>query len=262
MGLLSGKKILVTGVITERSIAYGVAKAIAREGGEVALTYQLDKFKDRALEMAKSCNSELVFQCDVSEDQQITSLAKNVQEKWTTLDGFVHSIAYSPKEGVGGDIISNSTREAFQVSQDISAYSLIALAKELVPLIEGRQAGSIVSMTYLGSQRAIPNYNLMGVAKASLESINRYLAASLGKRNIRVNAISPGPIRTTAAAGISGFSKLMQAAAAITPLGRNITIDEVGNVAAFLLSDYASAITGEILYADGGYNIAAGGDEV
>lgn len=260
MGFLAGKKILVTGVITERSIAYGVAKAIAREGGEVALTYQIEKVRDRAVEMAKNCGSHLVFQCDVADDAQIASLAKNVREQWGSIDGFVHSIAFAPKEGVGGDIIANSTREAFRISQDISAYSLIALTKELLPLMEGKN-GSIVSMTYLGSQRAIPNYNLMGVAKASLEAVNRYLAASLGPKNIRVNSCSPGPIRTTAAAGISGFSKLMQSAAAITPLRRNVSIDEVGNVAAFLLSDLASAITGEIIFVDGGYNIAAGGEE-
>lgn len=260
MGFLSGKKILVTGVITERSIAFGVAKALAREGADIALTYQIDKVKDRAMEMAKACGSDTIFQCDVSDDAQIKALADNVKASWGgVLDGFVHSIAYAPKEGVGGDFVANASREAFRISQDISAYSLVALTQALLPMMEGRPA-SIVSMTYLGSQRAIPNYNMMGVAKASLEAANRYLAACLGPKNIRVNALSPGPIRTTAAAGISGFGKLMQAAAAITPLRRNVSIDEVGNAAAFLLSDLASAITGQVIMVDGGYSIAAGGE--
>lgn len=260
MGFLNGKKFLVTGVITERSIAYGVAKALAREGAEIALTYQIDKVRARTLDMAKACGSEHAFQCDVSDDQQIEALAASVNAIWPHLDGFVHSIAFAPKDGVGGDFVAQSSREAFLVSQDISAYSLIALTRALLPMMEGRPA-SIVSMTYLGSQRAIPNYNLMGLAKASLEAANRYLAASLGPKNIRVNALSPGPIRTTASAGISGFGQLMKAAAAITPLRRNVTIDEVGNAAAFLLSDLSSAITGQVIYADGGYVIAAGGEE-
>lgn len=261
MGFLSGKKFLVTGVITERSIAYGVAKALAREGAQIALTYQIDKVRERALEMAKNCGSDLVFQCDVADDAHIRSLATQVKSAWSDgFDGFVHSIAFAPKEGVGGDFVANAHREAFRIAQDISAYSLVALTQALLPMMENRPA-SIVSMTYLGSQRAIPNYNMMGVAKASLEAINRYLAGSLGPKNIRVNCLSPGPIRTTAAAGIAGFGQLMKAAAAITPLRRNVTIDEVGNAAAFLLSDLASAITGQVIYVDGGYNIAAGGEE-
>ena len=262
MALLSGKKILVTGVLSNRSIAYGIAKAARREGAEIALTYQNERFKDRVSEMAKELGSDLALPCEVTDDAQITSLFDQLGKTWNNLDGLVHAIAFAPREAIAGDFLEGISREAFRQAHDISSYSFAALAKAAVPLLQ--KNSSLVTLTYLGSERVVPNYNTMGLAKASLEASVRYLAASLGAKGIRVNGISAGPIKTLAAAGISGFSKILKFVEEHAPLRRNVTTEDVGNAAAFLLSDLAAAITGEILYVDGGFShvvagISAGG---
>jgi enoyl-[acyl-carrier protein] reductase I len=259
MGFLAGKKILITGLLSNRSIAYGVAAAAHREGAELAFTYQNDRFLDRITEMSKEFGSSLVFPCDVSSDDEITALFDRLAEHWDGLDGLVHSIAYAPREALAGDFLDALSREAFRVSQDISAYSFPALAKAARSMMHGRR-GSLVTMTYLGAERTMPNYNVMGMAKASLEAAVRYMAVSLGPQGIRVNAISAGPIKTLAAAGIGSFSKLLSYNERHAPLRRNVTIEEVGNACAFLLSDLASGMTGEIMYVDGGFNTTALGN--
>lgn len=256
MGLLTGKKILITGMISERSIAYGIAKACHEQGAELAFTYVVDKLEDRVRKMAASFDSCLVFRCDVQDDDEIQQVFNQLSQHWTQLDGLVHAIAFAPREALGGDFLENITREAFQVAHDVSAYSLPALAKAAKPMMAGHSS-AIVALTYLGAVRAVPNYNVMGLAKASLEAAIRFTAASVGKEGIRCNGISAGPIKTLAASGIGGFSKLLNHVAENNPLRRNVTIEEVGNVAAFLLSDLSSGITGEITYVDGGYSISA-----
>lgn len=259
MGFLAGKRVLITGLLSNRSIAYGIAGAARREGAELAFTYQSERFAERVADMAKGFGSELVFPCDVSSDEEIEAVFARLGERWDGLDGLVHSIAYAPREALGGDFLDGLSREAFRVSQDISAYSFAALAKAALPMMQGRQA-SLVTLSYLGAVRTMPNYNVMGLAKASLEASVRYLAASLGPRGIRANAISAGPIKTLAAAGISSFGKLLAYNERQAPLRRNVTIEEVGNAAAFLLSDLASGITGEVLYVDAGFNTTALGN--
>lgn len=259
MGFLAGKKILITGLLSNRSIAYGVAAAAHREGAELAFTYQNDRFLDRVTEMAQEFGSSLVFPCDVSTDAEITVLFDSLARRWDGLDGLVHSIAYAPREALAGDFLDALTREAFRVSQEVSAYSFPALAKAARPMLHGRR-GSLVTMTYLGAVRTMPNYNIMGMAKASLEAAVRYTAVSLGPEGIRVNAISAGPIKTLAAAGIGSFGRLLAYNERHAPLRRNVTIEEVGNACAFLLSDLASGITGEIMYVDGGFNTTALGN--
>ena len=257
MALLSGKKILVTGVISNRSIAYGVAKAARREGAEIALTYQNERFKDRVTEMAKELGSDMALPCEVTSDSEIKALFDQLGQRWEALDGLVHAIAFAPREAIAGDFLEGISREAFQQAHDISAYSFAALAKSALPLLN--QNSSLLTLTYLGSVRVVPNYNTMGLAKASLEASVRYLAASLGPRGIRVNGISAGPIKTLAAAGISGFGKILKFVEEHAPLRRNVTTEDVGNAAAFLLSDLAAAVTGEILYVDAGFsNVVAG----
>jgi len=258
MALLSGKKILVTGVLSNRSIAYGVAKAARREGADIALTYQNERFKDRVTEMAKELGSSIALPCEVTSDSEIQSLFEQLGQRWQTLDGLVHAIAFAPREAIAGDFLEGISREAFRQAHDISAYSFAALAKAALPLMKGRNA-SLVTLTYLGSTRVVPNYNTMGLAKASLEASVRYLAASLGPQGIRVNGISAGPIKTLAAAGISGFSKILKFVAEHAPLRRNVTTEDVGNAAAFLLSDLAAAVTGEILYVDAGFSHVVAG---
>jgi enoyl-[acyl-carrier protein] reductase I len=258
MALLSGKKILVTGVLSNRSIAYGIARAARREGAEIALTYQNERFKDRVTEMAQELGSKLALQCEVTSDAEIKSLFEKLRSHWDGLDGLVHAIAFAPREAIAGELLDGLSREAFAQAHDISAYSFPALAKAALPMMEGRKA-SLVTLTYLGSVRVVPHYNTMGLAKASLEAAVRYLASNLGPRGIRVNGISAGPIKTLAAAGISGFGKILKFVEEHAPLRRNVTIDEVGNVAAFLLSDLASAVTGEILYVDSGFSQVVGG---
>lgn len=258
MGFLADRKILITGVLSNRSIAYGVARACRREGATLAFTYVNEDLKDRVTKLATEFGSCPVFPCDVADDGQIDALFDALKREWGGLDGLLHSIAFAPREALAGDFLNAITREAFGIAHDISSYSLAALAKGARPLMQGRP-GSIVTLTYLGAVRSVPNYNVMGLAKASLEANVRYLATCLGPEGLRANGISAGPIKTLAAAGIGNFSKLLSRFEARAPLHRGITIDEVGNVAAFLFSDLASAITGEIVYVDGGYSTVAVG---
>jgi enoyl-[acyl-carrier protein] reductase I len=258
MGFLAGKKILVTGMISNRSIAYGVAKCCHREGAELAFTYQGDKVRDRVMGLAGEFSaSPLAFPCDVGSDEEIAAMYAQLGKHWDGLDGLVHSIAYVPKDALDGSYIDNVTRENFRIAHDISSYSFTALAKAGLPMMEGRNA-AMLTMTYLGAVRSVPHYNVMGLAKASLESSVYYLAAGLGPRGIRVNGLSAGPIKTLAASGIADFNKLLAWGEKNSPLRRNVTIEEVGNTAAFLLSDLASGITGEITYVDSGFNSTAG----
>src|SRR5262245_22650616 len=257
MGLLSGKKILVTGIISNRSIAFGIAKAARREGAEIALTYQNERFKDRVTDMARELGSGIALPCEVTSDAEIGELFKNLSSHWKSLDGLVHAIAFAPREAIEGDFLDGISRAAFATAHDISSYSFAALAKGALPMLS--KNASLLTLTYLGAERVVPNYNTMGLAKASLEAAVRYMAGSLGPKGIRVNGISAGPIKTLAAAGIGGFSKILKFVEANAPLRRNVTTDEVGNVAAFLLSDLASAVTGEILHVDSGFSQVVGG---
>ena len=258
MGFLAGKKILITGVLSKRSIAYGVAHACQREGATLAFTYVNDELKDRVVKIAAEFGTVPVLPCDVAKDDDIDALFASLASEWGALDGLLHAIAFAPREALAGDFLDGMSRDAFAVAHDISSYSFAALAKGARPLMQGRK-GALVTLTYLGALRALPNYNVMGLAKASLEANVRYLAACLGPEGIRVNGISAGPIKTLAAAGIGGFSKIQRFVEKNAPLRRNVTIDEVGNVAAFLLSDLASGITGEITYVDCGFSIVAAG---
>ncbi len=254
MGFLQDKKILITGVASNRSIAWGIAQAMHREGAQLAFSYQGEKLKARAEKFAAECGSDIVLPLDVSSDEEIDTAFKELGNSWDGLDSIVHSIAFAPREQLEGGYADAVTREGFALAHDISAYSFAALAKAGREMMQGRN-GSLIAMTYLGAVRTVPNYNVMGVAKASLEANVRYLADSLGPEGIRVNAVSAGPIRTLAAAGISNFRSMLEEAEAKTPLRRNVTIDEVGNAAAFLCSDLASGITGDVLYVDSGYHI-------
>ena len=256
MALLSDKKILLTGLLSNRSIAYGIARAAQREGATLAFTYAGDKLKERVVDLAGDFGGGLILPCDVSRDDEIAGVFDTLGSEWGGLDGLVHSIAFAPREALAGDFLDGLTREGFAIAHDISSYSLAALAKGARPLMKGRN-GALVALTYLGAVRALPNYNVMGLAKASLEAAVRYMAASLGPKGIRVNAVSAGPIKTLAAAGIASFGKLLAYNAKQAPLRRNVTIDEVGNAAAFLCSDLASGITGEVTYVDGGFNTTA-----
>jgi len=258
MGFLAGKRVLITGLLSNRSIAYGVAKAARREGAELAFTYQIERFKDRVTGMAGEFGSSLAFPCDVASDAEIEALFSELGKKWGTLDGVVHAIAFAPREAIAGDFLDGLSREAFRIAHDVSSYSFPALAKAALPLMQGR-SGALVTLTYLGADRVVPGYNTMGLAKASLEASVRYLAASLGPKGVRVNAVSAGPIKTLAASGISGFSKILKYVEENSPLRRNVSTEDVGNVAAFLLSDLAAAVTGEIVYADAGFNTVVGG---
>ena len=258
MGFLQDKKILITGLLSNRSIAYGIAAACHREGATLAFTYQHEDIKDRVTQLAGDFGSTPVLPCDVSDDAQIEQLFASLKNEWDGLDGVVHSIAFAPREALKGGFLDGLTREAFRIAQDVSAYSFAALAKAALPLMEGRK-GALLTLSYLGATRAVPNYNVMGVAKASVEATVRYLAADLGPKGIRVNGISAGPIKTLAAAGISGFGKILKAVEDHSPLRRNVTIDDVGNTAAFLLSDLAAGITAEVTYVDGGFNAVLAG---
>ncbi|MFZ2649261.1 MAG: enoyl-ACP reductase FabI [Burkholderiaceae bacterium] len=257
MGFLAGKRLLITGVLSNRSIAYGIARACHREGAELAFSYQGERFKDRVSEFAQDFDSRLVYDCDVSDDAQIERLFSALAQAWPQFDGFVHSIGYAPKDSITGEFLDGLSREAFRIAHDISSYSFPAMAKFALP---GLRAGSaLLTLTYLGAVRSVPNYNTMGLAKASLEASVRYLAANLGPRGIRVNAISAGPIKTLAASGIKDFGKILEVVANNAPLRRNVTIDDVGNVAAFLLSPLAAGVTSEITYVDGGFSHAMAG---
>ncbi|MDD5404647.1 MAG: enoyl-ACP reductase FabI [Sulfuricella sp.] len=263
MGFLANKKILITGLISNRSIAYGIAQAMRREGAELAFSYQGEKIRDRVSELARELGSELVLPCDVASDEEIDNLFGALGKHWDGLDGLVHSIAFVPKQALAGDYVDAVTREYFRIAHDISSYSFVALAKAGLPMMQGRNA-ALLTLSYLGAERYVPHYNVMGLAKASLEANVRYMATSLGPKGIRVNAISAGPIKTLAASGIADFGKLLSYNEKHSPLRRNVTIEEVGNVAAFMCSDLASGMTGEITYVDGGFNITALGnaDEV
>lgn len=259
MGFLNGKKALIVGLASNRSIAYGIAQAFFEQGAELAFTYQNEKLKERVERMATEFNSKLTFPCDVASDDAIHAVFKELGRKWEQLDILIHSVAYAPADQIGGDYVDNATREGFHIAHDISAYSLVGLAKAALPMMQGTQ-GSILTLSYFGAEKAVPNYNVMGIAKASLEAAVRYLAASLGRRGLRVNAISAGPLKTLASAGIKDFRKIQNAYASIAPLGRNITTAEVGNTAAFLCSDLASGITGEVVHVDAGYHAVSMAD--
>ncbi len=253
MGFLTGKRALIVGVATDRSIAWGIAQAMHREGAELAFTYQNERLRERVQPLAESVGSRLTAQLDVESDEQIERAFDLLERDWGHLDILVHALAYAPREALTGALIDNTTREAFRIAHDISSYSLTALARAARPLMEGR-AGALLTLSYLGAVRSIPNYNVMGLAKASLEANVRFLAADLGPLGIRVNGLSAGPIKTLAAAGIAGFRKMHARVAEAAPLRRNVTLEDVGNAAAFLCSDLAAGITGEVLYVDGGFN--------
>lgn len=256
MGFLSGKKALIVGVASKLSIATGIGQAFHREGAEIALTYQNDKLKSRVDGFAETWNSNLVFPCDVSKDEEIDAVMSELEKAWGHIDIIVHSVGFAPGHELDGDYVDATTREGFAIAHDISSYSFVALAKAARPLMRDRNA-ALLTLSYLGANRTLPNYNVMGLAKASLEANVRYMAGSLGPENIRVNAISAGPIRTLAASGIKSFRKMLNENEKQTPLRRNVTIEEVGNAAAFLCSDLASGISGEILFVDGGFNTTA-----
>jgi enoyl-[acyl-carrier protein] reductase I len=252
MGFLTGKKLLITGVLSNRSIAYGIARACKQQGAELAFSYVGERFKGRITEFAAEFGSDLIFDCDVGDDAQIEKLFQDLSATWPKFDGFVHSIGFAPREAIAGDFLEGLSREAFRIAHDISAYSFPAMAKAALPYLNDKAA--LLTLSYLGSVRLVPNYNTMGLAKASLEASVRYLAGSLGPKGIRVNGISAGPIKTLAASGIKDFGKLLGVVASAAPLRRNVTIEDVGNVAAFMLSDLAGGVTAEITYVDAGFS--------
>ncbi len=253
MGFMVGKRALIVGLASNRSIAWGIAKAFAREGAELAFTYQNDRLKPRVEKMAAELGSNLTYPMDVAHDSEIDDAFRALDKDWDGLEVLVHSVGFAPRDQLAGNYVESVTREGFQIAHDISSYSLAALAKAALPLMEGRDA-AILTLTYLGAVRAVPHYNVMGLAKASLEANVRFLAADLGPKGIRVNGISAGAIKTLAAAGIAGFRKMLTHMEKVSPIRRNVTPDDVGNAAAFLCSDLAAGIAGEILYVDGGYN--------
>jgi enoyl-[acyl-carrier protein] reductase I len=258
MAFLQDKKILITGLLSNRSIAYGIAKAASREGAQLAFTYQGEDIRERVQKLAADFGSAPVLPCDVTQDEQIDALFTSLKSEWGHLDGVVHSIAFAPREALKGEFLDGLTRDAFKMAHDISSYSFAALAKGAMPLMAGRP-GALITLSYLGAIRTVPHYNVMGLAKASLEACVRYLATNLGPQGIRVNGISAGPIKTLAAAGIGDFGKILKYVEENAPMRRNVTIDEVGNVAAFLLSDLATGVAGEITYVDNGFNTTVGG---
>ena len=256
MGFLAGKRVLIFGVASNRSLAWGIAQAMHREGAELAFAFQGERLKERVEKLAGQCDSDIVVPCDVEDDEQIEAVFEHLDDYWDSLDIIVHSVAFAPKEMLEGDYLDNISREGFNTAHDISSYSLAAIAKAGRHMMQNREDAAIITMSYLGAVRAFPGYNVMGLAKASLEANVRYLAHSLGPEGIRVNAISAGPIKTLAAKGISGFNKIIQHVEQSAPLRRNVTIEEIGNTSAFLCSNLASGITGEIIYVDAGYHTA------
>ena len=253
MGFLAGKKVLIVGLATDRSIAWGIAQAMHREGAELAFTFQNDRIKDRVIDLAGQVGSQLVMPMDVSFDEQIAEAFAGLKTAWDGLDVIVHSVGFAPRDALTGGFVEATTRENFRIAHDISSYSLTALAAAGAPMMAGR-AGSLLTLSYLGAVRSVPAYNVMGLAKASLEANVRFLAADLGPKGIRANAISAGPIKTLAAAGIPGFRKMLHHVEKAAPLRRSVTTEDVGNAAAFLCSDLAAGITGEVLYVDAGYS--------
>ncbi|ADV33814.1 enoyl-[acyl-carrier-protein] reductase [Candidatus Blochmanniella vafra str. BVAF] len=261
MALLNNKRILITGVANSKSIACGIAKALHREGAELAFTYHTDKLRSRVYEIAKLYSfNEIILPCDVSSDSSIEKLFVELKKSWSQFDGFVHSIAFAPTEQLRGDYVNSVTRLGFEVSHMISSYSFVGMAKVCRSML--RKNSSLLSLTYLGSNRVVPNYNVMGLAKASLESNVKYMANAMGADSIRVNAISSGPLKTLASSGILNFKKMLSFYAKHSPIRRNVTIEEVGNVAAFLCSNLSSGITGEIIYVDGGFNTISGTEDM
>src|SRR5690349_18906379 len=253
MGFLSGKRALIVGVASERSIAWGIAQAMHAQGAELAFTYVNEKFKDRVQPLAESLGSKICVQLDVTNDAEIDAAFATLKKEWGSLDIVVHAVAYAPREALAGGFVDSTSREDFKVAHDISSYSLTALARAGRPLMQGR-AGALLTLSYLGAERSMPSYNVMGLAKASLEANVRYLAADLGPQAIRVNAISAGPIKTLAAAGIGGFRRILAHVAQVAPLKRNVTLEDIGNAAVFLCSPMAAGITGEILHVDNGFS--------
>jgi enoyl-[acyl-carrier protein] reductase I len=254
---LQGKKILITGVLSNRSIAYGIAKACHAQGAELAFTYVGERFKERITDFAAEFNSTLIFDCDVGSDEQIAALFSDLSKTWPHFDGLVHAIGFAPREAIAGEFLDGLSREGFKIAHDISAYSFPAMAKAALPMLTPTAA--LLTLTYLGAEKVVPNYNTMGLAKASLEASVRYLASGLGPKGIRVNGISAGPIKTLAASGIKDFGNILKFVETHAPLRRNVTTEQVGNVAAFLLSDLASGVTGEITYVDSGFSTVTPG---
>ena len=261
MNLLKNKNILIVGVANKHSIAAGIAESMSENGANIALTYQNDRLKDNVLKLGRDWGVETFIPCDVASDSEITNAYSELSKKWDGIDAVIHAVGFAPREELDGDFLESTTREGFKIAHDVSSYSFIGLAKAAKPLMEGRN-GSLLTLSYLGSQMTLPNYNVMGLAKASLEASVRYLAVSMGKHGHRVNAISAGPIKTLAASGVKNFRKMLSYNASRTPIERNITTKEVGDAATFLSSDMASGISGEILYVDGGFNITAMGSVV
>ncbi|WWP00954.1 MAG: SDR family oxidoreductase [Candidatus Dasytiphilus stammeri] len=255
MGLLSGKRLLITGIANQRSIAFGIARTMYHQGAELAFTYQNNKMKNRVEKLAHQLGSTIILPCDVAQDQEIERLFHILNKSWTEFDGLIHSIGYAPSDQLNGDYINTITRDGFKIAHDISSYSFVALAKACRRMLNKNAA--LLTLSYLGSERVIPNYNVMGLAKASLEANVRYMASSMGSNGVRVNAISAGPIRTLAASGIKNFRKMLCFCESRTPLRRGITLEDIGNAAVFLCSNLAAGITGEILHVDGGFNICA-----
>lgn len=258
MAFLKGKRILITGMLSNRSIAYGIAQSCFEQGAELAFTFQNERFETRVKDMAAEFGSGLCLPLDVAEDAQIEALFTSLSAHWPSLDGLVHAIAFAPREAIAGDFMEGLSREGFRIAHDISAYSFAALAKAAMPMMQDK-GGAMVTLSYLGADRVVPSYNTMGLAKASLEAAVRYLAASAGPKGVRVNGISAGPIKTLAASGIKGFGNILQFVEDNAPLRRNVTTQEVGNVAAFLLSDLSSGMTGEITYVDSGFSRVVAG---
>jgi len=258
MAFLKGKHVLITGVISNRSIAYGIAKQCQEQGAELAFTYVGDRFKDRVTDLAADFGCKLVLPCDVAEDDSIQALFDSLSQSWEGLDGLVHSIGFAPREAIAGTFLEGLSREGFRIAHDISAYSFPAMAKAALPMMKDRQ-GALLTLSYLGAERVVSNYNTMGLAKASLEASVRYLASDLGPLGIRVNGISAGPIKTLAASGIKDFGSILKFVENNAPLRRNVTTENVGNVAAFLLSDLAAGVTGEITHVDSGFSTVVSG---
>ena len=255
MGFLAGKKALIIGVASKKSIAWGIAQSMAREGAEIALTYQNERLKDRVIDFASECNSTMAYPCDVEHDSEIDALMSELSSSWGQFDILIHAVGFAPREQLEGDYLDCVTREGFRIAHDISSYSFAALGKAARPLLS--DSAALLTLSYLGAVRSMPNYNVMGLAKASLEANTRFMAHSLGPQGIRVNAISAGPIRTLAASGIGDFKKLLNYVADTAPLKRNVTTEQVGDTAAFLCSDMAAGITGQIVYVDNGFNNVA-----
>jgi enoyl-[acyl-carrier protein] reductase I len=253
MGMLAGRRALIVGVATDRSIAWGIAQAMHAQGAELAFSYATDRFRERLEPLAASIGSKLLMPLDVTVDEQIAAVAARLKQEWGQLDILVHAVAFAPREAIEGSFTANTSREAFRIAHDVSSYSLTALARATAPLMAGR-AGAMLTLSYLGAVRSIPNYNVMGLAKASLEANVRFLAADLGPQGIRVNGISAGPIKTLSGAGVGGFRRMLNHVARVAPLRRNVTLEDVGNAATFLCSDMAAGVTGEILYVDSGFS--------